>query len=314
MTIVELKNKIEDFEKRAKNKSLPESAVKKLHEIIKADKEKLEQLEAKEAALDDMKGKDEPKKEPKYKAGQEFGKGKDYFKILKMTEFSSGTYFYDVDFEDGGIDNISESRISEHVKKTKTKKETEPKKPTTHAPEIPEMKKGDRMKVTKGLELVFVTENLYELVHDEVPEWEFERRKDGKWHVQCKDLKKHEFETLQEAVEEVAKTIYNEGLDELLLDRLKRMKANKKYQETIEKGGKDAVVSIAETIENANETVINKLEDKVEHNKPIAKDINKVIGEMFDGIEKFIKFAKSEKANIDKAKINKLIEDLKELL
>jgi hypothetical protein len=73
------------------------------------------------------------KRKPKYKEGQEFGKGENYFEIIKNTGFQNGTYFYVINSEWGGQDEISEEAVSDHVKVSKesTGKEKVSKKDTT---------------------------------------------------------------------------------------------------------------------------------------------------------------------------------------
>lgn len=184
----------------------------------------------------------------------------------------------------------------------KKKPEQQPKAPKK--PNYNLVKEGEkRQKVTDNLELVMISKNVYELVHQEVPEFEFEKR-NGYWNVQCKDAKRKAFKTLKGAVSHVAKTIYSDEYKAYVKAKAEQAKRSKEWKEKhptgqttptqdVEKSVDKAVDKLKEAKKEGKSTdkqqqgIVNQITELFrELDKKYLKEIYEAIGKMLKG-EKF---------------------------
>jgi hypothetical protein len=132
------------------------------------------------------------------------------------------------------------------------------------------------------LKLAKISDDVFELHHAGKPEFEFER-KAGKWHVQCKMTpEKKEFDTLQDAVEYVAQSIYKEELKKLIGEKVKQQKK--------------AVV--------AKEKFLKK---HPSGEKSSSKEVNANLNQHKAGIEGLLKIANDEKIKVNKTIIRSMM-------
>lgn len=196
------------------------------------------------------------------------------------------------------LKNKSESEKPEVKKAQKAKKQAV-------AEKIHEQKKVSyevneslkKQKIGRSHTLVKHSKDLYLLVHEEKKHsaLEFERHKDGKWHVTCTTKEKKTFATLQQAVEYASKKIYSGELKTFMEEKKASLKARKERREKRKKAGKPVELTANEVAQKSERTVIQKIKDKKASGKSIKVDVNSAARKFIAGIKEL----KSFKENIN---------------
>ncbi len=268
------------------------------------------------------KGKKGTKKETyKYRLGDKYRSDFDYDGMLKMgakAELSWGNIklsklhdsFEDVNyhkesnplwdvvlFSKGSL-KVSEKEAKEKIKefnelcKNKLKKthKTEVKAESKkEAPKAPEHKKvGPNRELHKLTETSYIIKN----TKTDKADFDIEKRADGKWHTTCLTKEKLSFNTLDEAVEHIRKTL-SKGEFRKIIDQKK--KVSKKSREWREKHptGKSSPTADVKT---AVKKVEKKLEEAVDEGKNVDKQVESLVNQIIALIETIKKIVGKETA------------------
>jgi len=207
------------------------------------------------------------------------------------------------------------------VKKTTKKVTVKPEPKTEPAPKkepkkytpfrVSELVK--EQSVTGNYKLHKVNEKLYELIKkgETQPAFEFEKKADGKWYVQCKiDKRRNSFASLQGAVNYVAKTLYAGELKEYKDAEKHKAEKAKERAESREDAGLPPELTVREVVENEVKKVKDKLEDKANDGKSVKRDLKAII----NNTKELIIELREYKAEIDKTEVRELIKELKKLI
>lgn len=175
------------------------------------------------------------------------------------------------------IEEVKEKAPAKEKKEPKP--EPEPKKEHTRKPQTKYgIKEGAKeQEVSKGLKLHMVKEGHYAMDHNGKTAFDFVK-KDGKWMVECADKKNKSFNSLQGAVNYVAKTLDKGASKEVRDQKIAAAKRAAKFR----KNNPSGETTPAKTMTKAVEKTVEKLKEKEEKGESTDKQQEAIINQILE--------------------------------
>jgi hypothetical protein len=154
-----------------------------------------------------------------------------------------------------------------------------------------------------------IDDNTYTLIKKkgEIAEFDFVK-KNSKWTVECRDLNKKSFNTLQGAINFVAREIYNKDVKPILEKNRAAIKAAKEWREKNPTGKSPAKRDVKKGVTKA----VVKITKKAKKGKDITSDVKTTFITLRDAVKAFSKFANEIDDSTEK-EIDSLIAELQKL-
>jgi hypothetical protein len=286
----ELKEKLADYEKRAKNPKLPEFAKEKLQTLITGLKKEISEVETvketpKKAEQENIVDKlmlidsniwDKHKWEHAGMVDEKIYNKEITAELKKFPKNIFTQELYDA-IEDENYHTLNK-KIKELGLYSFLKKETKKQdKPTftpteTKCPSC-KLKEGEKsQKVSDLFDLVKLTDTVHLMRNSEGKDIFEINKKGDKYDVVCLTLEKKVFESLESAVNFVLKQLYETELGAYLESKKTARIAAKKRVNERKKEGKPVELTPAEVVTNATESIKTKL-DNLDDKKEIIKQV-----------------------------------------